>query len=76
MPEILRTVSDDQIALGICFAAVAISGLIMHFSIHVGRLTGRVRLHQTPEQGSVQLPEIQVAPTIRTENTSVRERAA
>ena len=76
MPEILRTVSDDQIALVICFTAVAISGLIMHFSIHVGRLTGRVRLHQTPEQGSIQLPEIETAEPVQAEKVTVRERAA
>ena len=76
MPEILRTVSDDQIALVICFIAVAISGLIMHFSIHVGRLTGRVRLHQTPEQGNIQLPEIETAETVGAESVTVHERAA
>ncbi len=74
MPEIIRQVSDDQIALGVCLAAVVVSGLIMHFSIHVGRMTGRVRLHQTPEQGSLLLPEI--VSTNRTEEVTVRERAA
>ena len=76
MPDILHQASDDQIALAICFGAVAVSGLIMYFSIHVGRMTGRVRLHQTPEQGSFLMPEMQVAPVLRTEEVTIRERAA
>ena len=76
VPEILRQASDDQIALVICFGAVVVSGLIMHFSIHIGRMTGRVRLHQTPEQGSILMPEMQSVPVQRTEDITVRERAA
>jgi hypothetical protein len=68
MPEILHQASDDQLALAICFGAVVVSGLIMHFSLHVGRLTGRIRLHQTPEQGQLVLQEARVV--------TVRERAA
>ena len=76
MPDILRQASDDQIALAICFGAVVVSGLIMHFSIHVGRMTGRVRLHQTPEQGNILMPEMQAVPVPRIEEVIVRERAA
>ncbi len=68
MPEILHQASDDQIALAICFGAVVVSGLIMHFSLHVGRLTGRIRLHQSPEQGQLVLQEVR--------EVTVRERAA
>jgi hypothetical protein len=68
MPEILHQASDDQLALAICFGAVVVSGLIMHFSLHVGRLTGRIRLHQTPEQGQLVLQEAR--------EVTVRERAA
>ena len=68
MPEIMHQASDDQIALAICFGAVVVSGLIMHFSLHVGRLTGRIRLHQTPEQGQLVLQEAR--------EVTVRERAA
>lgn len=68
MPEILHQASDDQIALAICFGAVVVSGLIMHFSLHVGRMTGRIRLHQTPEQGGLVLQEAREIP--------IRERAA
>ena len=64
----MHQASDDQIALAICFGAVVVSGLIMHFSLHVGRLTGRIRLHQTPEQGELVLQEVR--------ETTVRERAA
>ncbi len=76
MPDIMRQVSDDQIALVVCFGAVVVSGLIMHFSIHVGRMTGRVRLHQSPEQGNLLLPKMQPAPVQRTDEIAARERAA
>jgi hypothetical protein len=42
--DLVHQASDDQVALAICFAAVAFCGLVMHFSHHVGRLTGHVRL--------------------------------
>lgn len=47
MAEILHQASDDQLALAICFGAVACCGLIMYFSHHVGRLTGHIRLHES-----------------------------
>jgi hypothetical protein len=72
VPEIFRLVTDDQLALVICFGAVVLSGLIMHFSVHVGRLTGRGRLHQTQPQRSVVL----TAPVQRQEDVAIRERAA
>jgi hypothetical protein len=68
VPEIMHQASDDQIALAICFGAVVVSGLIMHFSLHVGRLTGRIRLHQRPEQSELVLQEVR--------EVTVRERAA
>lgn len=76
MSEILHQTSDDQIALIICFGAFVVSGLIMHFSIHIGRMTGRVQLHQTPDQANILLPEIVSATVQRTGDTPVRERAA
>jgi hypothetical protein len=72
----MRQVSDDQIALIVCFGAVVVSGLIMHFSIHVGRMTGRVRLHQSPEQGNILPSKLQSAPEPRVEEIVARERAA
>lgn len=57
MPEFLHQASDDQLALAICFGAVAVSGLIMHFSFNVGRWTGRIRLHETPDQTALALHE-------------------
>lgn len=52
MTDLLHQASDDQIALALCFGAVLVSGLVMHFSHHVGHLTGRIRLHQSGgEQG-------------------------
>ena len=38
MSEFLNSASDDQLALAICFGAVLGCGLIMHFSLHVGRI--------------------------------------
>jgi hypothetical protein len=72
VPEIFRLVSDDQLALVICFGAVVVSGLIMHFSIHVGRMTGRVRLHQASPQGGILVE----APVQRQDEITIRERAA
>lgn len=76
MPEILHQASDDQIALAICFAAVVVSGLIMHFSLHVGRLTGRIRLHQTPELGEFMLQEARAGHSKLAPQEAARERAA
>lgn len=76
MPEILRHASDDHIALIICFGAVAVSGLIMHFSIHVGRITGRIRLHQTSRTPNAVVPEFSSVAAQRSETISVRDRAA
>ena len=76
MPEILQQASDDQIALAICLGAVVVSGLIMHFSLHVGRLTGRIRLHQTPEQGEFLLDEAQTGHSNLSPETAACERAA
>jgi hypothetical protein len=73
VPEILHQASDDQIALAICFGAVVVSGLIMHFSLHVGRLTGRIRLHETPQQGELVLQE---ARELAARELAIRERAA
>lgn len=41
MPDLLPQMSDDQLALSMCFAAVLVSGLIMHFSHFVGQMSGR-----------------------------------
>lgn len=76
MPEFLSQPADDHIALAICFGAVVVSGLIMHFSHHVGRLTGRVRLHETPDQSGLMLADAQPAQIRQTEEPAVRERAA
>ena len=76
MPEILHQASDDQIALAICFGAVVVSGLIMHFSLHVGRLTGRIGLHQTSEQGEFLLDEAQAGQSNLSPETAACERAA
>lgn len=46
MTELIRSASDDQVALTICFSAVAFCGMIMYFSHYVGRLSGRTGLNQ------------------------------
>ena len=76
MPEILHQASDDQIALALCLGAVVVSGLIMHFSLHVGRLTGRIGLHQTPEQGALLLHEANAEHSKLAPEAAARERAA
>ena len=76
MPDFLHQASDDQIALALCFGAVLVSGLIMHFSYHVGRLTGRIRLHETPDQSGLVLHDVETVPSRQVAETAVRERAA
>ncbi len=76
MPDFLHQASDDQIALALCFGAVLVSGLIMHFSHHVGRLTGRIRLHETPDQLGLVLHDGETVQSRQVVDTAVRERAA
>jgi hypothetical protein len=76
VPEFIPQPSDDQIALVICFGAVVVSGLIMHFSHHVGRLTGRIRLHETPDQTGLVLHEGQAVHLLQPAQTAAQERAA
>jgi hypothetical protein len=76
VPEFLHQASDDSIALAICFGAVAVSGLIMYFSHHVGRLTGRIRLHETAPQSELFVTELQPAHLRQPAAPAVRERAA
>ncbi|MGE5192796.1 MAG: hypothetical protein ACM3U2_09855 [Deltaproteobacteria bacterium] len=76
MPQFLHQASDDQIALALCFGAVLVSGLIMHFSHHVGRLTGKIRLHETPDQTGLLLHEAQPVHSLQPAEAAVRERAA
>jgi hypothetical protein len=76
VPDFLHQASDDQIALALCFGAVLVSGLIMHFSHHVGRLTGRIRLHETSDLAGLLLHEAQPVPSRQASEAAARERAA
>jgi hypothetical protein len=76
VPDFLPQPADDHIALAICFGAVLVSGLVMHFSHHVGRLTGRIRLHETPDQSGLVLPDAQPAQVREIAEPAVHERAA
>ncbi len=76
MPEFIHQASDDQIALAICFGAVVFSGLVMHFSLHLGRLTGRIRLHESPDQSTVLLQAAHAAASRQPADSTARERAA
>jgi hypothetical protein len=76
VPDFIHRTSDDSIALAICFGAVAVSGLIMYFSHHVGRLTGRIRLHETVPQSELLVAELQPAHLRQPAEPAVRERAA
>jgi hypothetical protein len=76
VPEFIHQASDDQIALAICFGAVLVSGLVMHFSLHLGQLTGRIRLHETPDQSAVLLQGAQPVASRQSADSTARERAA
>ena len=76
MSELLHQASDDQLALAICFGAVVVSGLIMHFSYAVGRWTGRIRLHETPGQAELALHDLESAQTRIPAEPARRDRAA
>jgi hypothetical protein len=76
VPEIVYQASDDQIALAICFGAVVVSGVIMHFSLHLGRLSGRIWLHQAPEQKKLLIHEARPGHSTPSPETPARERAA
>jgi len=76
VPDFIHQASDDQIALTICFGAVLISGLVMHFSLRLGQLTGRIRLHETPDQATVVLQGAQPATSRQPAQSPARERAA
>jgi hypothetical protein len=76
VPDFIHQASDDSVALAICFGAVAVSGLIMYFSHHVGRLTGRIRLHDTAPETQLLVAELQPAHLRQPVEPAVRERAA
>lgn len=69
----LPTLTNDQFVLGLCFAAVTISGLIMYFSYYLGRLTGAIR-EPAPIRPQLGLhrPDVIAA----TKTTSSHEKAA
>ena len=62
--DLIHNASDDQIALTVCFAAVAISGLVMYFSYHVGVFARNIRSGTIPlpvshRNGSTEIPATQ-----------------
>lgn len=65
----MHQASDDQVAVAICLGAVAVCGLLMHFSHHVGRMTGHIR---QPETMRPSVPMI----TERLEASPARDKAA
>jgi hypothetical protein len=72
--ELLQNASDDQVALAICCGAFLVSGLVMYFSIHVGRLTGSLP-NEGDETKRVGL-QTQVRHQMAIHETAVRDRAA
>jgi hypothetical protein len=76
VPEFIHQASDDQIALAVCFGAVLVSGLIMHFSHHLGQLIGRVRLHETADQSALLLKGAHPVVSRQSAEAASRERAA
>lgn len=76
MTDLLHQASDDQIALALCFGAVLVSGLVMHFSHHVGRMTGRVRLHETAGERGFALQDAQPRHSHLAAEAATRDKAA
>ena len=68
--ELFQNASDDQIALTCCFAAVAVSGLIMYFSYHVGVFARGIQ----SRNNTIRIPDQAQIPA--TESTRSREKAA
>jgi hypothetical protein len=76
MTEVFQHASDDQVALALCLGAVGVCGLIMHFSHHLGKLTGHIRLHDEPSQPAPSIrPAKRGVPAVLSE-TPARDKAA
>ena len=68
--DLLHNATYDQIVLGICFAAVVVSGSMMHLSAHVGNIA-RGRRTSGPESAQ----RLKMHPVADTE-APAREKAA
>ena len=73
MTDLIQHASDDQAALVLCLGAVALCGLVMHFSHHVGRLTGHIRLH---DPGVAPIRTTEAASPAPLAQPVIREKAA
>lgn len=60
MTELLQHATHDQIALTFCFGALVISAAIMHFSVHIGQLTGKTRAQDRSHEDELQLQRVQL----------------
>ena len=76
MTELLQSATHDQIAVGFCCLALLVCGAIMHFSVHLGRLTGRNRLSETLSPGRVSVNRPQKIHTRQKGEFKTRDRAA
>mgnify|MGYP007073242688 CR=1 FL=1 len=68
--DLLHNATYDQIVLSLCFAAVVVTGSMMHLSAHIGNVT---RGRRTGGNERTQRLKLQ---TIPENETTVREKAA
>jgi hypothetical protein len=68
----LQNATDDQLALAFCVGGLLVSGCVMYFSLHLGRLTGARR--DVGTQGA----KLRLAPVTELAKTEVstKEKAA
>lgn len=73
MVDLIPRASDDVVGLAICIGAVAVCGLIMHFSHYVGRMTGHIRIDSASRPAVHPLKHVQPLPSTK---PTIHDRAA
>jgi hypothetical protein len=72
----LQNATDDQLALMFCVGGLVVSGCVMYFSLHLGRLTGvRRDVGTDVETQGAKLRLAPVAELVKSE-VSTKEKAA
>lgn len=68
--DLLQNATYDQIVLSLCFAAVVVTGSMMHLSAHIGNVTRGRRLGADDRSQRLKLRTVPEA------DTTVHEKAA
>lgn len=68
--DLLQNATYDQIVLSLCFAAVVVTGSMMHLSAHIGNITRGRRLGADERSQRLKLQ------TITEKESSIHEKAA